>query len=186
MRIVKKITQKLRWSFIKPWMYYNSNIYMKLYSKYLSGIGVKLNGNPKWISNDVYFDGSDYSLISLGAGCTISKNVFFLTHDFCMHTVIEGMENNIPTPNYSALQAENLKNKLQILGSISVGNNTFIGAKVMLLPGTTIGNNCIIGAGAVVKGCIPDNSIVIGNPAKIIGNVDEWLITKSKKYLMEE
>ena len=46
---------------------------------------------------------------------------------------------------------------------IIVGKNSFIGARVTLLPGTEIGENCIIGAGSVVKGKIPNNSIVIGN-----------------------
>ena len=36
------------------------------------------------------------------------------------------------------------------------------------MPGTEIGNNCVIGAGSVVRGKIPDESVVMGNPAKII------------------
>jgi serine acetyltransferase len=36
------------------------------------------------------------------------------------------------------------------------------------MPNTTIGNNCVIGAGAVVRGVIPDNSVVIGNPGKVV------------------
>lgn len=49
-----------------------------------------------------------------------------------------------------------------------------MGAGATLLPGSKIGNNCIIGANAVVKGTIPDNSIVAGNPAKVISNTVEW------------
>ena len=49
-----------------------------------------------------------------------------------------------------------------------LGKDSFIGAGAILLPGTTIGCNCIIGAGAVVKGLVPDYSIVAGNPAKVI------------------
>lgn len=43
-----------------------------------------------------------------------------------------------------------------------------------MLPGTTIGNDCIIGACAVVKGNIPDGSIVIGNPGKIVSDIDTY------------
>lgn len=43
---------------------------------------------------------------------------------------------------------------------IIIGENTWIGAGCIILRGTTIGKNCIIGAGAIVKGNIPDNSIV--------------------------
>lgn len=57
---------------------------------------------------------------------------------------------------------------------ITIGSNCFIGARATLLPGTTIGKNCIIGACSVVKGNIPDDSIVVGNPARIIKNTKEW------------
>ena len=43
-----------------------------------------------------------------------------------------------------------------------------IGANVTILPGITIGENSLIGAGAVVTKDVPDNSVVIGNPAKIL------------------
>jgi serine acetyltransferase len=36
------------------------------------------------------------------------------------------------------------------------------------LPGTTVGDNCIIGAGSVVRGNFPENSVIVGNPAKVV------------------
>lgn len=39
-----------------------------------------------------------------------------------------------------------------------------------------MGNNCIVGSGAVVSGCIPDNSICGGVPCKIICKTSEWAI----------
>ena len=53
---------------------------------------------------------------------------------------------------------------------VYIGEDAFIGASVVVLPGTRIGKSVIIGAGAVVKGNIPDYAIVVGNPAKIIGD----------------
>lgn len=47
-----------------------------------------------------------------------------------------------------------------------------IGANATILPGTTIGQQAMIGAGAVVTQSVPPNSIVVGNPAHIIGYVD--------------
>lgn len=61
---------------------------------------------------------------------------------------------------------------------IWIGSNVFIGANATILPGSTIGNNSIIGAASVVKGKIPENSIVIGNPAKIVGKTSEWIEKK--------
>ncbi|MEH7239561.1 acyltransferase [Bacillus sp. JJ1562] len=50
---------------------------------------------------------------------------------------------------------------------ISIGNNVWIGGNVTILDGVNIGNNCVIGAGSVVVKDIPENSLVVGNPAKI-------------------
>ena len=51
---------------------------------------------------------------------------------------------------------------------VSVGDGCWIGEKVIILPGVKIGKKCIIGAGTVVTKSIPDFSIVVGNPARII------------------
>ena len=48
-----------------------------------------------------------------------------------------------------------------------VGNNVRIGSNATIMP-VTIGDNSIIGAGAVVTKDVPENSVVVGNPAKII------------------
>jgi len=58
-----------------------------------------------------------------------------------------------------------------IFGKIEVGNNVFIGSNCTILPNTIIGNNSIVGAGSVVRGHFPDNSVILGNPAKIIGDM---------------
>ena len=50
-----------------------------------------------------------------------------------------------------------------------IGDNVTLGANVVIIGKITIGNNVIVGAGSVVTKDIPDNSIVVGNPARIIG-----------------
>ncbi|MCD7710451.1 MAG: hypothetical protein LUI04_03750 [Porphyromonadaceae bacterium] len=55
---------------------------------------------------------------------------------------------------------------------MDIGDNCFIGAGAIILPGSRIGDNVIIGAGAVVKGEIPSNSVVIGNPCKILKKIN--------------
>ena len=67
---------------------------------------------------------------------------------------------------------------------VSIGENSFIGAGAVILPGTKIGKFCIIGAGSVVKGNIPDYSIVVGNPCKIINDTrkfGEKFLVRSKE-----
>lgn len=73
-----------------------------------------------------------------------------------------------------------------MLNPISIDENSFIGARSSILPGTVIGKNVIVGACSVVKGNIPDNSIVVGNPAKVIGltnNYAERLYSEKKYYI---
>jgi len=49
-----------------------------------------------------------------------------------------------------------------------IGNQTFIGANSIIMPGVKVGNNCIVGAGSVVTKDVPDNSLVVGNPARVL------------------
>ena len=52
---------------------------------------------------------------------------------------------------------------------IQIGSNCWLGAKVTILDGSVIGDGCVVAAGAVVSGVFPDNCIVGGVPARIIG-----------------
>ncbi|MEY2449871.1 MAG: hypothetical protein QOH79_3347 [Acidimicrobiaceae bacterium] len=52
---------------------------------------------------------------------------------------------------------------------IRIGRNAWVGARAILLDGTDIGEGSIVGAGAVVRSRIPPHSIVVGNPAKVVG-----------------
>jgi len=90
-------------------------------------------------------------LVELGNRVGVAGGVCFLTHDA------------------SAMLMRATRPTVQHFGRIVVGNNTYIGQNSILLPGTTVGADCLIGAGAVVRGQVPDNSLVIGNPGKIIG-----------------
>jgi serine acetyltransferase len=49
-----------------------------------------------------------------------------------------------------------------------VGDNVFFGVECIVLPNSRIGSNCIIGAGTLVRGEIPDNSVVMGNPGQVV------------------
>jgi len=51
---------------------------------------------------------------------------------------------------------------------VVIGNDVWIGDRVMILPGIQIGNGAIVGAGSVVTHSIPDYAIAAGNPARII------------------
>jgi len=58
------------------------------------------------------------------------------------------------------------------ISKIVVKGRASIGAGAVILPGVTIGENTLVGAGAVVTRDVPPNKIVIGNPAKVVGDVE--------------
>jgi acetyltransferase-like isoleucine patch superfamily enzyme len=93
---------------------------------------------------------SEPFLIEIGNHVVISSGVKFITHDGSCWVV----EHKFPD--------------LDVFGPIRIGDNTFIGMYTIIMPNTTIGSNCVIGAGSVVRGTIPDNSVALGNPAKVI------------------
>ena len=57
---------------------------------------------------------------------------------------------------------------IQQFKPITVGNNVWFGAGVLVLPGVTIGDHCVIGAGSVVNKDIPSHTMAAGNPCKVI------------------
>lgn len=117
---------------------------------YLRKKGIKIGQNC--IINIMNFSTEPY-LIEIGNKVRIASGTQFVTHDGsirCFHDEIPG----------------------GVFGKIKIGSNVFIGINCIILLNTTIGNNCIVGAGSVVRGQFPDNSVIVGNPAKVISNIN--------------
>lgn len=55
---------------------------------------------------------------------------------------------------------------------VRIGSGSWIGARAMVLPGVTIGARCVVAAGAIVSRDIPDDTLVGGNPARVIRQLD--------------
>lgn len=105
-------------------------------------------------------------LISFGDNVVVASNVTFVTHDV-IDKVLNKMDYDI-TFNYNC-------------APIEIGNNVFIGCNTTILPNVKIGNNVIIAAGSLVNKDVPDNSIIGGNPAKIIGYFDKYVMERKKE-----
>jgi len=99
--------------------------------------------------NNVSFSTEPY-LIEVGDHVAIAAGSEFITHDGAIWCFRDEMKN------------------ADVFGAIKIGNNVFIGNNCTILPNTIVGENCIIGAGSTVRGQFPDNSVIIGNPAKVV------------------
>jgi maltose O-acetyltransferase len=71
------------------------------------------------------------------------------------------------------LQAELRKQDLEVSKPIVIEDNVWIGGGAIVLPGVTIGRNAVVGAGAVVTRSVPANTVVAGNPARVIREIEQ-------------
>lgn len=56
---------------------------------------------------------------------------------------------------------------------ITIGDDCWLGGSVIVLPGVTIGDNVIVGAGSIVTKDLPSNTVVAGNPARVIRKLED-------------
>ena len=130
---------------------------------YARKIGVNMKGRVYLYGSPVW--GSEPWLITLGDNVHITQGVKFITHDG--GTLL--FRDRVPD--------------LEITKPITVGDNVYFGNNVIVLPGVTIGSNVVIGAGAVVSRDIPDNSVAVGVPARVIKTTDEYFEKLQKESL---
>lgn len=125
--------------------YYDTEIWLYPKSKLILGNGYINAGTQIRCMNQ----------ITIGDGCAIGRNAMIMDFDAHEITYEDGSKNRITAP-------------------IKIGNHVWIGAGATILKGITIGDNAIIGAGSIVTKDVPANSIVAGNPARIIRNNIQW------------
>lgn len=141
-------------------------VYSKLNPlSYAKSIGVKLGENVHFYGMKPNMFSTEPWLITIGDNVHITSDVQFITHDG--GTLI--LRKEVPD--------------LELTAPITVGNDVYIGMRTMILPGVKIGNRCIIGAGSIVTKDIPDNSVAVGVPARVMENVDEYLEKAKSKSL---
>ena len=68
------------------------------------------------------------------------------------------------------------------IGCIEIGNNVFVGSNTTVLYDVKVGSNVVIGAGSLVNRDIPDNSVAVGVPAKVIGTFDDFIEKRRKDF----
>ncbi len=101
--------------------------------------------------------------IEIGDYTDIGGNVKILDNDF--HPIDAEERNQVTMGDHGG------ESDLIASRPIRIGKNCFIGVNAIILKGTELGDNCVVGAGAVVSGKFPANSVIAGNPAKVIRNL---------------
>src|SRR5574344_33445 len=113
--------------------------------------------------------------IDYGHQVNIHKKVF-INHSVCMSTAagIEIEEGVQIAPQVTILTVNHeLKNRIVVkCKPVLIKKNAWIGARAIIMPGVTVGENAVIGSGSVVTKDVPDNTIVVGNPAKILRTIE--------------
>lgn len=133
--------------------------------KYARKLGVQIGNNCRLLGKLDF--GTEPYLIQLGNHVSISSGTEFITHEGA-HWVLKG------------LNPQKYKDTFGY-GRITIGNNVYIGTKVIILRGVTIGNNCIVGACSLVNKSLPANGVYAGVPARRICSLEEW----EKKFMAD-
>jgi maltose O-acetyltransferase len=118
--------------------------------------------------------------------CVYGQNIYLGDHVYLnvMCTILDCNEVHIGNhvmigPNvqiYTAahdLQAEARNQGWEVAKPIVIEDNVWIGGGAILLPDVVIGQNAVVGAGAVVPRSVPENTVVAGNPAKVIREIEQ-------------
>lgn len=126
------------------------------------------------------------SLIEPPFYCAYGQNIHIGDHVYlnCLCTILDCNEVHIghhvmmgpAVQIYTAAHALEAEARIQgweVAKPIVIEDNVWIGGAAILLPGVRIGRNAVVGAGAVVSRSVPANTVVAGNPARVIREIEQ-------------
>lgn len=150
--------------------FHETTRYQKYLQKYnitnkvqFCGEGIIFDGEGSIVIGDNSYIGSCTRIVSeKGTIVKIGNNVS-ISHRVSIYTV-----NRKPT----LVNVEDPEYEYEC-GSISIGDYSLIGLNAVIMQGINIGKNCFVGANSVVTHSIPDNTVVAGNPARVVRTITE-------------
>lgn len=96
--------------------------------------------------------------VEIGDGCLMASHIYISDNS---HGRYDGSE-------YDSSPLTPPDHREYITAPVKIGRNCWIGEGAIIMPGVTIGDGCVIGAHSIVKNDIPEASIAVGSPAKIV------------------
>ena len=118
----------------------------------------------------------DDARVTIGDHCNFGPNV----------TIVTPVHPMLPDERRAIMNKDGVAKHMCYAKPVTIGNDCWFGANVVVCPGVTIGNNCVIGAGSVVVKDIPDNSFAAGNPCKVIREITEQESMKYKPEILAD
>lgn len=162
--------------FIKRFAYYGENTELEFPYIINKPENISIAENTKILSNSriCIFTNHDGGVptVKIGRNCRITYNFTLLAAcEICIEDSVL-IASNVMLCNYNHginVEDENEYMYQALFGKkMRIGEGSWIGEKVCILPGGNIGKKCVIGSGSVVTGTIPDYSMAVGNPARVI------------------
>ena len=108
-------------------------------------------------------------MIEIGRNVSVTEGVTILTHGYDW-SVFKGKYGDV----------------LGSAGHVKIGDNVFIGMNATILKGVTIGDNVVIGANTLINKDVPSDSVVVGNPQRVVCTIDEYLEKRRAAQLDED
>ena len=107
-------------------------------------------------------------MVEIGNNVSITEGVTILTHGYDW-SVFKGKYGDV----------------LGSAGRVKIGDNVFIGMNTTILKGVTIGDNVVVGANSLINKDVPSNSVVVGNPQRVVCTIDDYLEKRRAEQLDE-
>ena len=105
----------------------------------------------------------DDSAVTIGNDCNFGPNVTIVTP---VHPMLANERRLLKC-------SDGVERHLCFAKPVTIGDDCWVGANVVICPGVTIGNGCVVGAGSVVTRDVPPDSFAAGNPARVIREITE-------------
>lgn len=126
------------------------NVHLRLNPSISSSKSLRIGDNV-WIGDNFFVKAEGG--VEIGSGTIISRNVEIWTSN-----------HNYDSPDLMTIPYD----RRMISKPVTIGENVWIGSRVIILPGVTVGEGAVIGAGAVVTKNVPVGAVVGGNPATVL------------------